>query len=115
MIIYPIGRQSRSPRWEKYHFRLPKGDPELLEGVLDQNYKENDAQTVPLSQLFMIKYFKSDIFFERVYNLSHMVKQNGGFGATIAFYQNEKKKDSLATSWEKEGIKAGTFYHLNIS
>src|SRR3546814_14143351 len=43
----------------------------------------------------------------RVVNLCYMVKQNGGFGATIAFYQNAKKKDTLATSWEKEGLKAG--------
>jgi len=46
-----------------------------------------------------------------VYNLTHIVKQNGGFGATIAFYQNEKKKNSLATSWEKEGIKAGVSWY----
>lgn len=43
----------------------------------------------------------------RVGHLAYMVKQNGGFGATIAFYQNAKKKDSIATSWEKEGLKAG--------
>jgi len=38
--------------------------------------------------------------------LTYMVKQQGGFGATIAFYQNAKKKDTIATSWEREGIKA---------
>jgi len=35
--------------------------------------------------------------------LAHRTQQTGSFGASIALYQNEKKKNTLSTSWKTEG------------
>eukprot|EP01124_Arcella_intermedia_P020854 TRINITY_DN2840_c0_g1_i3.p1 TRINITY_DN2840_c0_g1~~TRINITY_DN2840_c0_g1_i3.p1 ORF type:complete len:278 (-),score=62.68 TRINITY_DN2840_c0_g1_i3:246-1079(-) len=39
--------------------------------------------------------------------LSRGSQQNGSFGASLALYQNEKKKNTLSTSWKTEGPESG--------